>query len=95
MAPSASWHHAHEAALRRADLLATGERTRAVVVGVDHSVDVDDVVVLSLIHVVVDGSDEVRSVVQAVPPTLLARVNCGSVVDVLVGRSDLLIEWSD
>jgi hypothetical protein len=95
MAPSASWHHAHEAAARRADLLATGQRTRALVVGVEHSVDVDDVVVLSLIHVVLDGSDEIRSVVQAVPPTLLARVVSGSVVEVLVGSSDLLIEWSD
>jgi hypothetical protein len=94
MAPSSSWSHAHEAAARRADLLATGRRARAVVVAVEHSVDVDDVVALSQVDVQVDGSDEIRSVVQAVPPTLMALVVPGSVVDVLVGASDLIIEWS-
>ena len=81
-------------AARRADLLASGRRARARVVRVDHAVDVDDVVVLSQIHLLVDGADEVSSVRQAVPPTLVGRVVAGAVVDVLVRDDELLIEWS-
>ena len=94
MAPSASWHHAHEMAARRADLLASGRRARARVIRVDHAIDVDDVVVLSQIHLQVDGTDDVSSVRQAVPPTLVGRVVAGAVVDVLVRDDELMIEWS-
>jgi len=81
-------------AARRADLLASGRRARARVIRVDHAVDVDDVVVLSQIHLQVDGTDDVSSVRQAVPPTLVGRVVAGAVVDVLVRDDELMIEWS-
>ena len=80
-------------AARRAELLASGRRARARILHVDHGVDVDDVVVLSEIRLLVDD-DGITTVLQAVPPTLVARVVAGALVDVLVRDDQVMIEWS-
>lgn len=64
------------------------------IIDVEHAVDVDDVVVLSSFRLLVDGCEDIRSTVQAVPAPLLGGAVAGGEVQVLVDGGDVLIEWS-